>query len=119
MPGDLTEMEIQILYILYRNKNFRSDAGYHSEKLRKILRKKFDQDFDIDSSRETRRGGKKNASAFFDRAIANLKKRGYISVIKKDDPKYYIADLGSVYSVLNDHGLNVTPLGGGRVHHLD
>jgi len=99
MPGDLTEMEIQILYILYRNKNFRSDAGYHSEKLRKILRKKFDQDFD--------------------KAIANLKNRGYIAVIKKDEPKYYIADLGVVYSVLKDHGLNITPLGGGRVHHLD
>ena len=99
MPDDLTEMEIQILYILYRNKNFRSDAGYHSEKLRKILRKKFDQDID--------------------RAIANLKNRGYIAVIKKDEPKYYIADLGGVYSILKDHDLNVTPLGGGRVHHLD
>ena len=46
MPCDLTDMEIQILYILYRNKNFKIDAGYHSAKLKKILRKKFDQDFD-------------------------------------------------------------------------
>ena len=46
MPCDLTDMEIQILYILYRNKNFKIDAGYHSEKLKKILRKKYDQDFD-------------------------------------------------------------------------
>jgi len=35
MPNDLTDMEIQILYILYRNKNFKIDAGYHSEKLKK------------------------------------------------------------------------------------
>jgi hypothetical protein len=99
MSCDLTGMEIQILYILYRNKNFRTDAGYHSEKLKKILRKKYDQDFD--------------------KAIANLKNGGYIATIRKDEPKYYIADLGRVYSVLKDHGLNVTPLGGGRIHHLD
>jgi hypothetical protein len=52
MPCDLSGMEIQILYILYRNKNFRTDAGYHSEKLKKILRKKYDQDFYLDSSRK-------------------------------------------------------------------
>ncbi len=99
MPCDLTGMEIQILYILYRNKNFKIDAGYHSEKLKKILRKKYDQDFDD--------------------AISNLKNNGYIAVIKKDEPKYHILDLGKVYSVLKNHGLNVTPLGGGRVYHLD
>ncbi|MGB9176492.1 MAG: hypothetical protein WCB46_07130 [Methanoregula sp.] len=92
-------MEIQILYILYRNKNFRTDAGYHSVKLKKILRKKYDQDFDA--------------------AIANLMNQGYIAAIKKDNPKYYIADLGKTYSVMKDHGLNVTPLGGSRVHHLN
>ena len=99
MTCDLTDMEIQILYILYRNKNFKSNAGYHSEKLKKILRKKFDQDFD--------------------EAIANLKNQAYIATIKKDDPKYYILDLGKAYSVMKNHGLNVSPLGGGRVHHLD
>jgi len=99
MPCELTAMEIQILYILYRNKNFKSNAGYHSEKLKKILRKKYDQDFD--------------------EAIAALKNEGYIATIRKDDPKYYIADLGKAYSVMKNHGMNVTPLGGGRVHHLD
>jgi hypothetical protein len=99
MSCDLTEMEIQILYILYRNKNFKTSAGYHSEKLKKILRKKFRQDFDD--------------------AIATLKNGGFIATIRKDDPKYYLADLGKAYSVLKDHGLNVTPLGGGRVRHLD
>lgn len=92
-------MEIQILYILYRNKNFKIDAGYHSEKLKRILRKKFDQDFD--------------------EAIANLKNKTYIAVIKKQEPKFYILELGKAYSVLKNHGLNVTPLGGGRIHHLD
>jgi hypothetical protein len=89
MPCDLTGMEIQILYILYRNKNFRTDAGYHSEKLKN------------------------------DSAIANLMNNGYIATIKKDDSKYYIADLGKTYSVMKNYGLNVTPLGGSRVHHLD
>jgi len=46
MSCDLNDMEIQILYILYRNKNFKIDAGYHSEKLKKILRKKYDQNFE-------------------------------------------------------------------------
>jgi hypothetical protein len=99
MPCDLTDMEIQILYILYRNKNFKTDAGYHSEKLKKILRKKFDQNFDD--------------------AILNLKNKIYIGTIKKDDPKYYLIDIGKTYSILKNHGLNVTPLGSGRVYHLD
>jgi hypothetical protein len=99
MSCGLNGMEIQILYILYRNKNFKTDAGYHSGKLKKILRKKFDQDFD--------------------KAIANLKNGGYIAAIRKDDLKYYIANLGRVNSVLKEHGLNVTPLSGSRVHQLD
>jgi len=92
-------MELQILYILYRNKCFKTSAGYHSEKLKRILRKKYDQDCD--------------------EAIANLGKYGCIGAIKKDDPKYYIADLALVHSILRDHGFNVTPLGGGRTRHLE
>jgi len=99
MPCGLTGMEIQILYILYRNKNFKTSAGYHSGKLRRILRKKYDQDFD--------------------EAVANLSRHGCIAAIKKDEPKYYIADLGNVYAILRDHGLNVTPLGGSRIRHLE
>jgi hypothetical protein len=99
MPGELTDMEVQILYILYRNKNFRASAGYHSEKLKRILRKKYTDDFDT--------------------AIANLGNRGFIAAVRKDELKYYIADLKNTYSVLAKYGLNVTPLGGGRVHHLD
>lgn len=99
MPCGLTGMEIQILYILYRNKCFKTSAGYHSGKLKRILRRKYDQDFD--------------------EAIANISRTGCIAAIKKDEPKYYIADLAQAYAILNSHGLNVTPLGGGRVHHLD
>ncbi len=99
MPCGLSGIEIQILYILYRNKNFKTSAGYHREKLRRILRKKYDDDFD--------------------EAITNLSNRGCIAAIRKDDPKYYIADLSQVYGILRNHGLNVTPLGGSRIRHLD
>ena len=99
MPCDLAGLEIQILYILYRNKNFKTSAGYHSGKLRRILSKKYDEDFDA--------------------AIARLSRIGCIAAIKKAEPKYYITDLGKVYTILRNHGLNVTPLGGGRTHHLD
>lgn len=99
MPGELTDMEVQILYILYRNKNFRASAGYHSEKLKRILRKKYADDFDT--------------------AIANLGNRGFVTAVRKDEPKYYIADLKNTYAILVRYGLNVTPLGGGRIHHLD
>jgi len=85
--------------LLYRFKNFKSDVGYHSEKLKKILRKKYSQDFDD--------------------AISNLKNEGFISTVKKQEPKFYILDITQTWSVLKDHGYNVTPLGGGRVHHLD
>ncbi len=80
MPCGLTDMEVHILYILYRFKNFKSDAGYHSEKLKKILRKKYSQDFDD--------------------AISNLKNEGFISTVKKQEPKFYILDISQTYSVL-------------------
>jgi hypothetical protein len=99
MPGELTDMEVQILYILYRNKNFKASAGYHSGKLKRILRKKYADDFDT--------------------AIASLSKRGFVAAVRKDELKYYIADLKSAYAVLAKYGLNVTPLGGGGVHHPD
>lgn len=99
MSGKLTGMEVQILYILYRNKCFKSSAGYHSGNMKRIIRKKYADDFDA--------------------AISNLGKCGYVAAVKKDEPKYYIADLGSVYAVLEKHGFNVAPLGGGRFHPLD
>ncbi|MHB8164763.1 MAG: hypothetical protein ACYDDV_10575 [Methanoregula sp.] len=92
-------MEVHILYILYRFTCFKSSAGYHSEKLKKILRKKYDQDFD--------------------KAIKNLQNCGIVAAVKKDEPKFYILEKGKAYSVLKIHGYNVTPIGGNRVHHLD
>lgn len=99
MSCGLTDMEVHILYILYRFKNFKSDAGYHSKKLKKILKKKYSQDFD--------------------EAISMLKNRGFISTVKKQEPKFYILDISQTWSVLKEHGYNVTPPGGSRVHHLN
>jgi len=99
MPCDLTDMEVHMLYLLWRRKSFKSDAGYHNDMLESILRTKYEQDFD--------------------EAITHLKNKAYIATIRKKELKYYILDLGKAYSVLKSHGYNVTPLGGGRVHHLD
>jgi hypothetical protein len=99
MPCDFTAMEVHILYILYRNTCFKSDSGYHSEKLKKILRKKYNQDFD--------------------EAILNLKNNGIVGTIKKGEPKFYILEISKAYSVLKTHGYNVTPIGGSRIYHLD
>ena len=92
-------MEVQILYVLYRNKNFKIDAGYHSEKLKRILRKKYPQNFED--------------------AVSDLKNLGYISTVKKQDPKFYIIDIYQTYTVLKNHGYNITPVGHNRTHHLD
>ena len=99
MTCELTDMEVHILYLLWRRKSFKSDAGYHNDMLESILRTKYDQDFND--------------------AIMHLKNKAYIATIRKKELKYYILDLGKAYSVLKRHGFNVTPLGGGRVHHLD
>jgi len=92
-------MEAHILYILYRNTCFKSNAGYHSEKIKKILRKKYDQDFE--------------------EAILHLKNQGIVATIKKGEPKFYILEKSKAYTVLINHGYRVTPVGGGRIHHLE
>jgi len=53
------------------------------------------------------------------REVLNLKNQAYIATIKKQEPKFYIIDFKKTYAVLKNHGLNVTPLGGGRFYHLD
>lgn len=50
---------------------------------------------------------------------SHLKNKAYVATIRKQEPKFYILDIGKTYSVLKNHGLNVTPVGSGRVHHLD
>lgn len=99
MPCDLTEMEVHILYLLWRRKSFKSDAGYHNDMLESILRKKYEQDFN--------------------EAISHLKNKAFIATIRKKELKYYILELSKAYSCLKKHGYNVTPLGSGRIHHLD
>ena len=66
---------------------------------KKILRKKYSQNFDD--------------------AISDLKNMGFIPTVKKQDPKFYILDINQTYSFLKDHGYNVTPVGRSRTHHLD
>ena len=36
--------ELFIINLLYSKRNFKSDAGYHSDKLNKLFRKKFSKD---------------------------------------------------------------------------
>lgn len=99
MPCDLSDMELQILYILYRNTCFNSAASYHSKKLKKILRNKFDDDIDT--------------------ALSRLQNKAYITAVRKQDPKFYISTIGKAYVVLKSHGKNVTPPGRSTTHHLD
>lgn len=88
MVCDLTEETLFILNILYKNRNFRSDRGYHSEKLKGLFNKKFP--------------GRDHLS--YKEAIKILKNSGYIAVIKKKDEKYYISNMKEVIVALTDHG---------------
>jgi hypothetical protein len=99
MPCDLSDMELQILSILYRNTCFNSSASYHSKKLKKILRSKYDDDIDT--------------------AFSHLQNMAYITAVRKQDPKFYISDIGKVYLALKAHGKNVTAPGRSTTHHLD
>jgi len=99
MSCGLSGMEIQILYILYRNTCFNSAASYHSKKMEKILRSKYDDDFDT--------------------AVSHLLNGAYIAVVKKQDPKFYIIDIKKAFLVLKSHGKNLTPPGRTGAFHLD
>ena len=44
MTCDLGDEELFIINLLYSKRNFKSDAGYHSDKLNKLFRKKFSKD---------------------------------------------------------------------------
>jgi len=79
---------LQILYILYSGRNFKSSSGYHSDKLKHIVDKKFPGEFDG--------------------AITHLKNIGFIAEIRKKEIKYYITDLANCIKSLGVHGYNVT-----------
>lgn len=44
MTCDLGDEELFILNLLYSKRNLKSDAGYHSDKLNNLFRKKFNKD---------------------------------------------------------------------------
>ncbi|MDO8871195.1 MAG: hypothetical protein Q7V05_00480 [Methanoregula sp.] len=88
MVCDLTDGELFILNVLYTNRNFKQEAGYNSEKLKKNFSKKYNQNFD--------------------KAVKNLKNQGYITPIRKKDEKFYISDFKKAVAALAAHGFNVT-----------
>lgn len=87
MTCDLGEEELFILNLLYSKRNLRSDAGYHSDKLNKLFRKKFNKDAKD--------------------ALKRLVNEGYLSSIGKSPPKYYISDKPKAFSALDQHGYSV------------
>ena len=88
MTCNLSDCELQILYIFYSNRNFRISSGYHSDKLKKIIEKKFPGEYH--------------------ESIGHLKNLGCIAEIRKKEIKYYIADIPNVIKLLGAHGYNVT-----------
>jgi hypothetical protein len=88
MTCNLSDEELFIINLLYLNRNFKSDAGYHSDKLNKLFRKKFNKD-----SKDV---------------IKRLVNEGYLSSIKKSSPKYYICDIPKASSALAQHGYSAT-----------
>lgn len=97
MTCDLPEEVFFILNILYTHRCYKSSAGYHSEKLYKLfIRKEFNSEFK--------------------KIIKVLLNQGYISIIKKDEVKYYIIDKNRVARLLIQHGYDVNTRG--RLHRL-
>lgn len=94
MSCGLSEDELFILNLLYRNRCLAKDRGFHSKKLEHLYIKKF--------------------SSNFERAIKNLLK-GYIAPIKKKELKYYISDIKKMSFALGSHGYSVTK---GRIRPL-
>lgn len=95
MTCDLGDEELFILNLLYSKRNLKSDAGYHSDKLNNLFRKKFNKD-----SKDS---------------VKRLVNGGYLSPIGKSPPKYYICDIPKALSALDQHGYSVTP---GRIRRL-
>ena len=89
MTCDLGDEELFILNLLYSKRNLKSDAGYHSDKLNNLFRKKFNKDSKA--------------------SVKRLVNDGYLSPIGKSPPKYYICDIPKALSALDQHGYSVTP----------
>jgi hypothetical protein len=95
MTCDLDAVDLYVLALLYSERNFKSNAGYHSDKLSKLFRRKFNKDAND--------------------VIKRLVNEGYLSPIGKSPPKYYICDIPKAFFALDQHGYSVTQ---GRIRRL-
>jgi len=94
MACELPEESLFILNILYKNRNFAINRGYHSDKLSTLYSRKF----------------KGNEFLKFKEAIKRLLNDGYITLIKKKEDKYYISDMKKAVFALTSHGYNTEKL---------
>ena len=88
MTCGLSLDELFILNILYKNRCLKTSAGYHCKKLEHLYIKKY--------------------QSKFDKVMKKLQTKGYITSIKKKEPKYYISDLKSAIFALDAHDYSVT-----------
>jgi hypothetical protein len=88
MSCGLSYDALLVVYILYRNKCFKYDAGYNSKKLERIISEK--------------------THSNFEQIIKRLLNDGYITQIRKKEIKFYISDIPKAIYAQNEHGFSVT-----------
>jgi len=91
MSCNLPDEALFILDVFYKGRHFRSDAGYHSEKLYKIYSKKFPG----------------RSGLPIEDTLQILMNGGYVAQIRKKEVKYYIADIKGAIFALKSHGYHV------------
>jgi len=91
----LKEKELFILNILYTNRCLSRSRGFHSNKLDRLFKKKFNA-----KSKDT---------------VKSLRNLGYIASVGKSPEKYYICDIPRAAQALRNHDYRVTR---GREHSL-
>jgi len=87
MTCGLSDDELFILNILYKNRGFAKDRGFHSKKLEHLYIKKCSSDFE--------------------KSIKNLLIKGCIATVKKQELKYYISDIKITSFALGSHNYSV------------
>lgn len=100
MECGLSCEEIFVLHTLWKSRCFRSDAGYHTDKLEKWYSKK---------------AKKERWEMEYDDCIQSLLNRGFIARIGKSPCKYYISNKSAVAMALSKCGIDLRP---GRFHSL-
>jgi|GEM_PF-543265 hypothetical protein len=88
MVCGLSDEELFILNLLYSRRCFKSSSGFHSDKLTRLFRRKFNTN-----------------DSFY---VKLLRNEGYLAAIGKSPVKYYIANMRETAKVLGRHGYNVT-----------